>query len=543
MMGLRSKECALNIESNMMLNMSTIIRLHASTVFCYGLPLILTGVFHGESASVRVANYVLSYIACVHIGYISSMLICKKIQVIHPLLCFYRPHLERTLGGILCILFNVIYFYTAFIHGVDRDDDNDGNNSALPYRGDMLASTLLVTAYVTALEGAYVGLCILFFFKHHQDRFDKIISAERAITFHGTFKEVMEVIDGLEYQCLKYFVRHWKHKSDDEILDGLEDKKHAVFAAFKECVDEDKNDVITYDEFVLFAHKHNVFDTEALWNILTHHRVVTKCIDADLVDYMLYHTLFQKKQFALAIHTDILLARWIITYIGMFSLPLLGIVLSSIWGYASAFDGNLNLFQVYILAASFGMNRLASNVRFASYMAVVRPFNMGELLFIDGDVYKVTKLCPTFVTGEGRDTIVLRNSQMLDSIVRNFSRSNVNDVFVLELPLNTNDMLVGVVRDKMLTYANENWKEIDVGSIRCGWVGMRNQSKVLQCNWRYNFMIYDRNRYNTVRTRFVNDVIRTTVDDVSRLIILMNAAQGGALNPAVVEHYASVSSA
>jgi hypothetical protein len=458
----------------------------------------------------------------------------KYVQVTHTLLCFYRSGIGLTLCGIITLILNVIYYMTVFKYGIDSDNE-------LTYRNDLFATTCLVTTYSIVLQGLYVGLCIAFFYMHHQAKFENILARERALTFHGAFKEVMEILDGLEHQSLQLFVKYWKHKSDEHILETLSEKQNSIFKVFKDSIDIDKNEVISYDEFILFAHKHNIMDIELLWNIMTHHRV-TKCIDADVIEYMLYHTLFQKQQFALAIDTDMLLTKWITMYITAFSLPLLGIVLSSIWGYAAAFNGNLSLFQIYILAASFAMNRLASNIRFASYMATVRPFNLGELLMIQGDVYKIIKLCPTYVVCIGRDTMVLRNSQMLDNMICNYSRSNIYDVFTLELPLNTADTLVSMVHEKMLSYARQNWKEIDEGSIRCGWVTMRNQSKVLQCNWRYNFMIYDRTRFNNIRTRFVNDVIRVTIDDATRSIILLNAAQGSVLNPSVVKHYMAVDS-
>jgi hypothetical protein len=503
---------------------------NAILALLYTPPLVLTAVFRSDTHGTQVSHYLLSSIAWCHLGYLVSHYSWQRIQVLHPLLCFYRHNLERTSLGILSIILNITYYYAIY----------DRYFTAFQHKNALFATTILTSAFVTILNGAYVTLCIAFFFMHHQQRFANIINSERAMTFNGTLKQVLEVIDSLEHRSLKAFIQYWQHKSDDEILASLDTKKRQVFTVFAEHVDADGNHEVSYDEFVVFCHANNVFDANALWAILTHHRT-TKTIDSDVIEYMLYHTLFQKKQFALAIQTDILLANWIIIYVTLFATPLLGIVISSIWGYAGAFEGNINLFQVYILAATFAMNRLAANIRFASYMAMVRPFNMGELLFIDNDVYKVTKLCPTFVLAVGRDTIVLRNSQMLDSVIRNYSRSNVFDSFALEVPLNTGDHVVPLVREKMIEYASQNWKEIDVNSIRVGWTTMENQSKVLQCNWRYNFMIYDRSRFNIIKSRFLNEVIRVTVNDVSRSVLLLNVAQGSALNNEVAKHYNSFS--
>jgi hypothetical protein len=501
---------------------------------CIAVPLTLTAVYSDTRAS-QVCHVVCSFLACAQLSYLTSWAAWHRAQTWHPLLCFYRTHLERATGGALAVLLTTVYYYTVFRLAVVS---GGADRPALGV-GRTFTTCVVTTTYATALETVYIALCMTFFYMHHQTRFATILAAERAITFHGTFKQVMEVVDALEYQSLQRFVTHWARVSDADILARLEDKKHAIFDAFREHLDGDRDQVISYDEFVLFAHANSVFEPERLWALLTQHQT-TKRIDADGIDYMLYHTLFQKKHFAMAIHTDKLLARWIIGYIAMFSVPLLGIVLSSVWGYAGAFTGNLNLFQVFILAASFGMNRIASNVRFASYMASVRPFNMGELLFIDGEVYKVDQMTPTFVSCVGPDTLVLRNSQMLDRMVRNYSRTNVFDSFQLEMPLNTSHSVVEVVRARMSSYATEHWKDVDLQSVRCGWVGMLNRGKVLQCNWRYSFLVYDRSRFNTTRTRFVDYVISATIDDVTISTLLLGASQGGALNAPVQQHYQDV---
>jgi small-conductance mechanosensitive channel len=191
-----------------------------------------------------------------------------------------------------------------------------------------------------------------------------------------------------------------------------------------------------------------------------------------------------------------------------------------------------------LVVVTFAANRLVSNVRFIAYMILVRPFNIGDLLLVHDDLYRVTAVSPTYVSCLGRDTIVLKNSQMLDNVVRNYSRSYVNDSVSLEVPLNTRDDLVQIVRDRMAQFASRNWMQIKGDSIRCGWVAIRNQSRVLQCNWAYSFVIFDRTTFNQARTTFVNAVIQSTIDEVSRSFILANASQGSVvLNPVLLDHF------
>lgn len=494
--------------------------------------MIVTGVHigvhdhHDNKASVLV-HYIFSYLSTLHISYSLSCILWRHLQKLHPLLCFYRPNMKRASAGCLCILLNTVYYHVVFHEFLDYHD----------FGHELYITTVICTLFYTLSVFIYVSFCILFFFLHHRKHFHNIINTERALTFNGNLISCMEILNTLEHQSLLSFVNYWRGRTDDDILQSLPSKRKQIFDVLRENLDKDGNNEISYDEFQLYAHKNNIMDTQSLWDIFTYGQKVEK-IDEDLIDYMLYHTLFEKKQFASAIDTDILLANWILTYLSMFSVPLLGIIISSVWGYKKSFEGSLSLFEVYTLIVTFVVNRLINNFRFTSFMASVRPFNLGELLYYENDVYKVTKFSPSYVVCVGRDTIILRNAQMLDTRICNYSRSCVSDSFTLELPLNTGNEMAECVLSTMKNYALQNWKEIDVASVRCGWQTMKNQSKVLHMAWKYNFLIYDRSRFNKTKMRFVNAVIKPTISEVTRSILLMNAIQCCTqISPEAEEHF------
>lgn len=69
---------------------------------------------------------------------------------------------------------------------------------------------------------------------------------------------------------------------------------------------------MSYSERLKFAHAHQVFDTEAMWGLLTNTTSCDcdcDCITFEVVQSMLYHMLFRKKHFANAVATDVMLSR------------------------------------------------------------------------------------------------------------------------------------------------------------------------------------------------------------------------------------------
>jgi hypothetical protein len=503
------------------MNYSLFIHLIISTI--YTTPLVLTLIFNDSKQS-QIISDIAAYMACSHLGFVFSTISIHYIQrVAHPLLCLYNTSFTLIVSGCYTFVLAMIYNFCVPIF----------------HHNEIFATAILLTIYTTLISSVYTGTCVFLYITHHKKTFQNILAYEQAMTFVGVFKDVAEVIDSSNNETLRNFIAHWKTKSDDEIMSSIEAKTSMIFNTFVDHIDQDGDKQITYEEFITFAHNHKIYDTELLWNIFSNHSDI-KCINTDVISSMLYHTLFNKKHFANALNTDVVLAKWMTSYLFLFSFPLVCIILSSIWSFTTSFEGSVSIFQIYILVATFGLNKLASNISFITYMAIVRPFNIGELLFIDNDLYKVSVLSPTYVLCIGKDTIVLRNSQMLDNYIKNYSRSFVYDSISLEFPLNTHDDLALKVYAKMIEYASENWMDIKKDSMRCGWVTIKNGNRILQCNWVYNFKVYDRSLYNRTRTKFVNSLIQSTINDASQAFILFNAAQGTVvLNPMLLNHFNS----
>lgn len=548
--------------------------IHLFLFTCYFTPTLVTSLYNDAIGPI-VVNFIGSCFGSIHIGYVFAFLLCNKLKHFNQLVCFYQRHIRLLLCGVFAFLLNILYYETLFCKVIVSEN-------SYPFKGKMLTSSLLVIGYTTFVNATFVLLCFFLFTLHHKDQFKKIIEYERAITFNGILKQTLEITEALGYQTLNHFVCHWRNKTDAEILEAIDRDKLTIFGIFKQFLDKNDDNSISYTEFAEFAKENGVSDIDGLWSFFTQHRpesmahrqkigtnmgtkipevsiqivdqesentnnnvtnyTTTNGIDRDInttvIEFMLYHKLFQKQQLANAIQTDSVLASWIVKYIHLFFVPLVAIILSGVWGYTNAFHGNFSLFQLYIAVATFISNNLIGNIRFIGYMTLARPFNIGELLYMDDDVYKITKLNPTFITCQGKDTIILRNSQMVDKVVHNYSRSNIVDSCVFDVPLNSPDEVVNIVHNKMLEYATIHWKEIDPQSVKCGWAGVNGQGKTIRCVWRYNFLVYDRSKFNGVRLNFINSVLSATIDHISNCTLLINASQcTNALNDAVVQHY------
>jgi hypothetical protein len=491
-------------------------------VLMYAPPIVLTGLYPNHAGSHGV-HFISSCCASAHLAYLCSIYITRYVQSKHPLLYFYKHNICIALCGYLTICILSAYNYAVFERFIF--------DSSKPYYTSL--SILMLYSILATMRMS----CVCFmFWTHHQKKFIKIIEHEQAITFDGRLKQIMEVGDCLEHQSIEVFVKYWKNLAASEVIHDIPAKTTTIFKIVCDNLDENNDSNISYDEFVMYAHKNNVDSTEKLWKILTAGLPVTN-FNRDVLEYMLYHALFQKKQLAHAIETDAEIATWLVSYAFVFLIPLNAIIISHIWGYYGAFNGNFNLFQLYILAATFFYDKISENVRFVVYMFNVRPFNIGELLYLFDDVYKVEKVTPNFIQCLGGDTIILKTNQLLNTAIHNYSRSHVNDSVTFEMPMNTSNACLEKIKQKMTDYATEHWNDISVDSIRCGWVKINECSNAIQCNWQYNFMIYDRKMFNMARSRFVNETIVSVLDDVIRCFLLVSAAHGGAMNDFVQKNY------
>jgi len=95
-----------------------------------------------------------------------------------------------------------------------------------------------------------------------------------------------------------------------------------------------------------------------------------------------------------------------------------------------------------------------------------------------------------------------------------------------------------VDRDKMYSilydYQSRNERDVSKSSIRCGWSAASDgNTKMMQCNWRYNFRIYDRSRLNWARADIRHHIISSLDTHLEHGFLKFHIAGGGGMNDSI----------
>jgi len=262
----------------------------------------------------------------------------------------------------------------------------------------------------------------------------------------------------------------------------------------------------------------------------------SKCLTCAGVRAMLYDLFFRRKELIHSIYTDhhviCLLSRVAMAVL----LPASFVAVSRIFGYHNAFGTGVDLFKTYLLAASYVLTGFKDNVAFVlSMLFSDRPFNLGDVLqFEGGDTYKVRRITLSHVFFDGPHHVSTPVARFMSVPTVNLSKQGITDSLRISVPLSAKesefnrDKVYGILR----AYQTANERDIQKNSLRCGWADVSSDgaTKVMQCNWRYNFRVFDRSRLNWARTDIRHHIVRCLVDDLANASFRVHVAGGGGFN-------------
>lgn len=364
-----------------------------------------------------------------------------------------------------------------------------------------------------------------------------------------TFSE--QVVD--KYRDVYKFMRVWMSQNDEDVSDRLE-KKATRILKFLNGLSESDPPVhsATFDTFAktLRAQGEIVCDARIreVWNALTQYE--NHCIDDNndtecpgdasngevltskgLQDF-LYELFFRRKELIHSIYTDHYAITFLARFAACFLYPATFIAISRVFGYQNAFGTGVDLFKVYLLAASYLLGGFRDSVMFMLSMLTDRPFNIGDILQIDGDTYKVRRFNVTHFFLDGPHYISVPINRFSSENTINLSKHGITDSIRISVPLNADPSVINRERifEIMYDYQSKNDRDVSRDSLRCGWAGVEDGYKVMQCNWRYNFRIFDRSRLNWARADFRQYIVQRLEKDVGRAFLDIHIAGGGGYN-------------
>ena len=402
---------------------------------------------------------------------------------------------------------------------------------------DKVFRSMLAFAVVFfVLQVFSVGSFLWTFETKRRKTWNRITLIEGSLFVHDRVKEALEaqndvLLDTTSAWDIKSFLDYWMHRRDDDIIRALPEKSESVMSALKSEMSGDDRDRIIYrQDFDAYCAHKRVPDAQTTWDTLTLEGTYD-CISRDGVEDVLYELFFRRKQLAYAIHSDLAIGNTIYAYASFTLYPGCFIVVAKIFEYRDAFGEGIDLFKTYAVIVSYIYSRLMTNLQFLLLMLVERPFNIGDVIEIDGFTYSVEGFTTSHTSLVGSTKLTVSNQRLISDKVVNLTRHKVQDFFDIVFPLScayeAQDML-----ESMRRYGEIYQRDVYDSSIRCEWVRVDASGKTLRCVWRYKFTVMDRSRLLATRTRVANHLVASCEGNLARVNIADQLASGGGLNDA-----------
>jgi hypothetical protein len=402
-------------------------------------------------------------------------------------------------------------------------------------------SGLILAACFLALQATAVALFTYVFFLHRKKAWHSIAANEASVMDHPDISRAFTCTDvcvGIsEGAPLGEFLRRWVGVSDSEVLAALPAQARGLHDTLCSLMRPDEAGSIERDEFMRYMITRRV-DTadpgvERLWQLLSSGREDTAgtAITPSSVERLLYGMAFRRKRFAHQVFTDHKCIDWIMMDLGLLLYPFCAVIIADMWGYTGAFGEGFDMFKTYMLAASFVAAQLRERVLFMMTMAMRRPFDIGDILLIDGGPFRVQDFTTNHTHLDGSTAMTVRNSALLGGTILNLTRGEVKDKVVMAMPITAANDAVQRARDALVAYARANPDVVDEGSVRAGWVGVEGGSaKVMSVHWAYAFVVHDAGRFNATRTAVADHVVASLGTEAHLSGLGYVSAGGGAFN-------------
>lgn len=539
----------------------------------------------------NILNIVGGTLASAHIGYFANIGARALFQRIGDVLFLFHKMVDGTLHAVVFIGLAYVYqhlnYFVFFCHHNPITCEHPPRDHWVVQR--LFYSLLaLGSPYLFTQLCRTIALAFLFAFYRH-GVLTTVMSTERLLEvfsdeIEGTFSRRIV----RRYRNVRSFVRAWLDKNDDDVSADLERKAARIMQALRRRP-EDDTEVIDFSRFrervLQMMHQdgsnrpfgdraadvclrcleegevvgadHQEGDEKGdggtegdrvrrIWIKMTEHdrnREEEKNgrVDDDTevrltekgVQDMLYDLFFLRKELIHSMHTD----HYILTYLASVALFLLYpasfIAIARIFGYHNAFGTGVDLFKTYILGASYMITSVKDDVMFLLSMLTDRPFDIGDILLLNGQTYKVRRFSLTHLYMDGPYYVSVPNKRFSTDTTINLSKQGITDSLQIAFPLSVSDKDVN--RDTLYailhSYQARNDRDVSRSSIRCGWaLAPDGNTKVMQCNWRYKFRIYDRSRLNWARADIRDHIISSLDAHLERGFMKYHVAGGGGLN-------------
>ncbi|KAG1675467.1 hypothetical protein FOA52_001766 [Chlamydomonas sp. UWO 241] len=444
----------------------------------------------------------------------------------------YQNDMRLFLTLVLFLALSNAYHYAAFMPAICDYGSGDYGCGAMDRA---FKSATVVAGINTVVVAINIAVCLYSFFAQRVALWKRISLGE--VTFSDN--EILRGHFNVAYTektgfVNKEFVSRWRRwdesSSDEEMFDSAN-------AIFRLVGDESHSPSgITRTEFDLFAARYRVPEdtVNEMWCVLRE-RDAPEITVASIYG-CIYRLNFERKRFANMIYTDGIVTRWIPTY-GAIVLHVLGaIIILDICGYSSAFGSGVDLFKIYLVGLTYFVGMLKVHIQFVVKMVTIRPFNVGDILVYDGDIWHVHSITNTQTILEGKHRRTVSNT-LIDRDLVNLSVSDsINDSISIALPITHADTLARVQYHVNQYHRLDHVSAIiNIGkSVRCEYVDGGPQappdSRTVKVSYAYTSNMMNRSQLLWAHAHFANYLSGNMEREAGGAWLAYSAAAGGAYN-------------
>ena len=507
-----------------------------------------------RTSAFRVINLVGVSLGIAQASLILSSLVYRLTFSLHGVVFLIKPEFHIALFVPLTSAFMYVYQY--FVYGAMFDCSAFLSHSYHPspcgkayppehWTVRNIYMIVLVFGSVTTL--IYIILISYFawvFVTNRRKTWNRITATEDTLFLTPDLTDMFEGKNVLKRTSrIANFVTKWGTKSDQDIIETLNRRASTIMNILVRVLDTNGSSPSSFNlaeqsmrfadfaEYARSAGLHDVEHHHQMWHILSSHceNDAKDKITVKDIENLLYELFFDRKQLANSINTDKKMMRYMLTYALAILFPLCGIIGAKIFNYRDAFGNGIDLFKTYAVIISYVFSNMMSSLRFVSLMISKRPFNVGDVIKYDNEIYEVEDFDTSHVMLSGSTSRIVANQVFMNESIINLTQNSMSDNFDIGLPYisnyDTTDMQAAID-----AYIKQNPRDIDKNSIRVGWVDANDRTKILRLNWRYKFRIFDRTRLVTARTRIMNHLFNHCNKDIKHAAMIEYVAGGGGLN-------------
>ncbi len=515
---------------------TTSIVIHIASLSSFLITIILTGIFN-QLLAIQIINIILSTTFIFYISFLVTIMDVKLLLQKFSLLFFYQTNIFiihlLSMHTVLMVFYLYVIFYPYI---VTYHDIKDIINTLFKIKCIILVCFII-------LNLISISLFLLIFKRQRKIIWDKIINIERILSFYDpkdpgfiTMKYLSltnESSYNINYTP-KEFIEFWTNISEEDILQNIKTNAAVIFNKILEHVDINNDNLISNDEFIKFAEANHIIEHKLMWDMLTNYNESKYCQTKDyltlsLIEEVVYNLDFLRQRFCLMIKTDYIIIQIFVILLSIALYSLAFVIICAVLNYSSAFGSGFDLFKIYVIAMTYLVSNIKNRIQFLWIMIWQRPFNIGDLVLIDNDPYKITDFNTGYSLLQGATVMSISNIDLMESRIKNLSKGEVIDSIHLQIPLNSHKCIIDKTKNLLINIATKN-HEIYSDLIQCYWIKTEPTTKIMFCSWKYRIHIHDRYRYVKLKSSVTHQVISLIENEIGNNYMQTQIAQSGAYN-------------